>query len=592
MRSRRLHLLLIPAAALLCILPLLREGPSCGHDLDFHLVSWLEAAGQISAGNLHPHWASTPAFGAGEPRFVFYPPLSWTAGALLTLLLTHLPSLTPANAFTLAPILYTFLALTTAGLAMYALARRYAPPPAALVAATLYLSNPYTLFTAFERTALAELLAATWLPLLLLAILPPPDREASQTASAEQTRPTQQINLPLLALTVALLWLTNAPAAVMACYTVATVAIARLVLLYRTDRNLRPLLHLAAETLAGTSLGLALAAFYILPAAYERRWVEIALANVPGMRIADNTLFHHTGDLPHDDVLHTASTIALLLLAVTTLALLAATLRTPSAAGPQPNPSRPTSSSPSLTAGIAFLLTPLAAPIWQHLPELAFLQFPWRTLAILAPIAALAAALALRSVPLRPPLAIALSLALPAALSYGAYTHFYEGCDPPDAPDAQLALFHSSAGSEPTDEYTPSTADNDALKPGTPALQALGPAPVPPNPTPHGPAPRHLLLSAKSPEDLVLNLRDYPAWHVERNGAPVTERIPRSDGLIAFHIPAGESSIDIRYATTPDTLAGDAISLLALPTFALLLLRRSILPRRREPAPAPAETRP
>ena len=37
----------------------------------------------------------------------------------------------------------------------------------------------------------------------------------------------------------------------------------------------------------------------------------------------DNTLFHHTPDAAHDAVLHTASLIAILLLAATILALLA-----------------------------------------------------------------------------------------------------------------------------------------------------------------------------------------------------------------------------------------------------------------------------
>ena len=42
-----------------------------------------------------------------------------------------------------------------------------------------------------------------------------------------------------------------------------------------------------------------------------------------------------------------------------------------------------------LTAVIAFLLTPLSTPIWHHLPNLAYLQFPWRLLTLLTPILAL-----------------------------------------------------------------------------------------------------------------------------------------------------------------------------------------------------------
>jgi len=34
----RAHRILIPLAALVAILPILVNGPSCGHDFDFHLL--------------------------------------------------------------------------------------------------------------------------------------------------------------------------------------------------------------------------------------------------------------------------------------------------------------------------------------------------------------------------------------------------------------------------------------------------------------------------------------------------------------------------------------------------------------------------
>src|SRR4051794_40997643 len=87
-RTQRLvQYLVIALAALLAVLPLALHGYSCGHDFDFHLRSWMEASSQWHHGILKPVWAFHAAWNAGEPRLLFYPPLSWMTGALLTTLL-------------------------------------------------------------------------------------------------------------------------------------------------------------------------------------------------------------------------------------------------------------------------------------------------------------------------------------------------------------------------------------------------------------------------------------------------------------------------------------------------------------------------
>ena len=582
MQRDRLPYLLIPLAALLVILPLLWNGCSCGHDFDFHLLSWMEAARQFTHGHLHPHWAYTPAYNAGEPRFVFYPPLSWTLGALLGLILP----------WDWTPIAYTWLALTACGFALHRLARDFATPTAALLVSVFYLANPYMLFTAYERTAYAELLAAAWIPLLLHGVL------------------RREITIPRIALPVALLWITNAPAAVMSCYALALLAIVRLVAAKRAIKSGAPSsarllrlrwasrdsataaahspsqtnLHQAQSILSGALLGLSLAAFYIVPAAWERRFVQIAMAIIPGMRIQDSFLFHHTGDIPHDEVLHTASLVAVLLLAATAIVLALLRLpRTSHASPPRHDDGETTRQRlfpplAALTVAIALLLTPVTASLWNHLPELAFLQFPWRLLALLAAVLSLALALALPSLILKPAATTVLALALAASLTYPAYIVFQQDCDPGEDVSSRLALFRSSQGAEPTDEYTPTTADNDALAHANPAFW-LSPDPdakalahaVP------GPAPAHLTINSPTPETLILNLRDYPSWRVTLNGTPVPSLGQRDDGLIAIPIPAGPSTVAIAYTQTLDRTLGDALTLASL-----VLLFFLLCPRRKE----------
>ncbi|QHN04438.1 hypothetical protein FTO74_14480 [Granulicella sp. WH15] len=527
---------LIPLAALIPILPLLFAGPSCGHDFDFHILSWLEAARQLLHGH-YPQWAYTPAYNAGEPRFLFYPPLSWLTGAMLGLALP----------WHYAPIAFTWLALTLSGLTLHRLALRYTTPTAATLAAVFYLANPYMLFTAYERTAYGELLAAAWIPLLLAAILAP------------------RISIAAIAIPVGLLWITNAPAAVMSCYALALLALVRLATTLRDKQPRQTPFELTRNTILGVLLGLGLAAFYVLPAAWERGTIQAAMATVPGMRIADNTLFQQTTDEAHDAVLHTASMLAVVLLTAT-LATLAAL--------------REAKSKPALillTLAIAFLLTPWSLPLWRHAPEAIFLQFPWRLLAILAAVLAFAGALLFRDLDFRPlPLALSV-LGLTTLLTLPSFHHFNQPCDTPDTVEARYTLFHSPQGSDPTDEYTPATADNDFLRHANPPywLGDNANAQPPASSTP-GPLPDHLTLTAPAPETLILNRRQIPAWGVQLNGKDAALDPPgtRDDGLIALPIPAGQSTVALTLHRTTDENAGLAISLAALAC--LWLLRRKV----------------
>jgi hypothetical protein len=210
-----------------------------------------------------------------------------------------------------------------------------ASPNAALIASTLYLANPYMLFTAFERSALAELLAAAWIPLLLLALL--------------RIRPTiRGIAIPL-----ALLWLTNAPAAVIGSYTLALIGAFRLAHALRTHNHPQAK-SITLTYLAGACLGLTLPAIYLLPAAYERRFIQVAMAIIPNMRYQDNFLFTHTTDAAHNAVNHTISTLALTLLLLTAAAILPILLPKPKAS--------PTADTPKPFSPIPYPLSPALPP--------------------------------------------------------------------------------------------------------------------------------------------------------------------------------------------------------------------------------------
>ena len=498
---------------------------------------------------------------------------------------------------------------------MYRLTREFTAPNAALLASAFYLANPYMLFNAFERSAFAELLAAAWIPLLLLAVLRP--------------RPTARgIAIPL-----ALLWLTNAPAAVMGSYMLALLATLRvaqtLVLAVRRRNKLTPSLlpipyslfpaSLALTYITGTVLGLALPAFYLIPAAIQRRNIQVDMAIIPNMRFQDNFLFDNTADPGHNGVNHAISLLASTLLAITVIAV-AALLFQRRRSQTTINPGAPsmrstwrmrgiTTALTLLTLLIAYLLFPVSTPIWQHLPELAFLQFPWRLLTILSTVLALTLALLLdrlfpsqttkpgatfmRSSWRMNGIATILALLLPLASGFLLYAHTAQACEARDRPSAIANLLTTHHGVQPTDEYTPTNADNDLLRTDSPAFwlapHPTDPAPntiptptelnpnvntddlpIPLNQTLSTPASHHFQVHAPASGYLILNLRDYPNWDITETDPNSMERyhpthIRRDDGLTALTLYYGSDyNIDITWHRTWDQNLGLSITLVAL----------------------------
>lgn len=586
---------LVLAAALLALLPELRRGCSCGHDFDFHLLSWMDALQAWRTGIPYPHWTPSANYGAGEPRFVFYPPLTWMLGAALGAVFS----------WQWVPVALTFVLLAATGLGARTLAREWLDEAPATLAGSIAIFSGYALFTAYERTAFAELTGGFWIALVL--------KFALRTRSSTDSTLGRALDgsTTWLALAICGAWLSNPTVAVMACYMLAAVALVAAL----AARSWTPVLRAAIAT----PLGLGLSALYLAPVAGEQRWADLNQVNEsPGQMLGNNWLFSHHADPVlafHDMVLRQVSWIAVTMIVLTLLAAILCLYRKN-----LPGPRAVWLPLVLMPFAVLFLLLPVSRPLWEALPKLRYLQFPWRWLiALEAPLGLLLAS-ALWPAPAQKKTraaVVALACLAFASLTVAASRSYFQSCAEEDAPAAMQAAWSSGAGSRGMDEYIPFGADNEQLATNLPggclvadAQQQLGqPQPLPPDAAPDDDPPPSLWLPAQKsclqtfttepqrashhaehfelrgtvlqPGFVILRMRRYPAWQIRLNSQPVTHLPDRADGLLAVPVAAGPMRLTVDWTTTADLWLGRIASLVSvLLLTALWLLERNFNQRK------------
>ena len=146
----------------------------------------------------------------------------------------------------------------------------------------------------------------------------------------------------------------------MACYLLAAVAVAAALL----SKSWAP----AARAFAAAALGMGLASVFLLPAAWEQPWADLKqTASDPGEMIENSWLFGRHADPAldfHDFVLHQASTIAVMMLAVALGGLVVSRMRK------SLNAERrwwiPLALIP---LAVLLLQFPISLPVWNLLPK-------------------------------------------------------------------------------------------------------------------------------------------------------------------------------------------------------------------------------
>ena len=506
-----------------------------GSDFEFHVTSWREYLGVLKSGVLLPAWAPHANFNLGEPRFVFYPPLSFLFGAVLSAVLP----------FAWVPKAFVGLSLFVAGLSMRKLARMFLGPRDSWVAGILYASSYYVVIDALTRFAAAEVMTAVFVPLVVLFYLRVIDRPRSHDAA-------------LLGLCSACVWLTDAPAAVAVFYGLVGCS----VIDFAARREWRPLVTVCAAE----CMGVLLSAWYLLPA-----WLSqpsVSSQKLLGISWRDNFLFRSRSPGHPLDALH----YPLWLWTIACVAvLLFATLKTDRSSSERRT--APWRCLGYLAAITLLVHTPVSAPLWAHLPELRYVQFPFRFdffLCCLVPVAFLAR---FKTAPIRGVLYFAWGAALLLPLG----TRVYQERSHHETVTTAQALTRAENGYGGIGEYTPA---GESPK----AALALRPAKV--EAMTEGGAcfsmvdrwqPQRRSFRSSSAGACVyrIGLLYYPMWHVAVDGAAGS--LNRGEqGLAMVSVPAGEHTVEISLERPRAASVGsDVVSFISLLVCMGLVLRGS-----------------
>lgn len=533
-REWLLALLFCLCASAIIVLPFLWKGTASGHDFEFHAASWMDAASQWKEGIFYPHWTKWTNHGFGEPRFIFYPPISWMLGAGLSFLMR----------WNYVPVAMVILSQTFAGLAGFALIRRLVCGRYAIFGAVCYAANPNALLMIYMRSDYAELLACAFFPLVMLAGL-----ELSELL--ESRRKSEHGALILFAASYAAVWLSNAPAGVIASYAAAGLFFWAA----GTQRNWRPVIRGGA----GLALGLGVAAFYLAPAAYEQKWVNIGQALSVGLLPAENFLFTKIADVEHTAFNVIASTIAVGLMVITGLAAAAVRMNRKENGAME----KWRGALVFLASGASLLMFRFTLLFWEYLPKLRFVQFPWRFMSIVSvSYACFVAGAAARRFGW-----LWMSGVLALVLGTGVFLVKHTWWDPDEMPTMQ-EMVTQAGGVDGTDEYDPQGDDHSNLPLKAPLAQALplegagiNGRDVSVQVSRWTTNEKRVRVMSREPVRLALRVLNYPAWRVEVNGVAIKPESAEDDGQMIIPLDAGESEITANFTRTKDRTVGMAVSL-------------------------------
>ena len=518
-------------------LPTFQMKQMTGHDALEYLPRAVEFYRGLREGEFLPRWAPDLSQGYGQPFFLFNPPLVYYLTSAFHAL---------GASFVASLNLTCFLLLALAGVGMYLFAREVFGQEGGVVAGVGYVLAPYTLTCLYVRYALADFAAMSLLPWALWGLR----RWAWGREDGPASMEGKKGHLLVAAGATALLPLSSNPVALIAIPVLGVYVF----FLARRKRRWRVL----GRGLLALALGLALSAFFWLPAIVERHWVKLDNLLSGYLNYQNHFVYLHqliyspwgfglSLPGPYDEMSFGLGLIPLVMLGVSLV--LARYLRA------QLREAEEGWSHFWFFIGVlglaVFLVTDNSLWLWNRLSLLQYLEFPWRALVLAALATAFICAfpfLAVRGEKRRRWLfLVLLGGFFLAALPYAHPEGFHEVSDADYAPEV---IAGRGIEVTTTGEYEPVWA---MVRPESPApasrLFVLAGRVRILEQSLTGTSCRWL-LEADGPAWLRAAVLYYPGWQLVVDGRAQSPSVQNPYGLMDFGLSKGIHRVELTFRST------------------------------------------
>lgn len=539
-------LVLALALGLLAALPFLtRAGLPHQTDAELHVYRTAELNQIIQEGVLYPRWAANLYLGYGYPIFNYYAPFTYHLGSLFAVVVP--------GADVVAGVKGVFvLGLLLASVGAYLLGRELSEPAGGVLAAASFTLSPYVLFIdPHARGDLAEHFALCLFPLTFYFV-----RRLMHSPGPSV----------LMGSVLSL-------SAVVFSHNLMGLAVSALLLAYWAWTLLTgPRRRRSVWAPVAFGLAAGLIAFFWLPALVEHDAVKLEVIGPGHFDFREHFLGLRELLAPSRAIDWGATGpryrhnlgLAQWALGVPALVVLARGV----VGGEDGEGGMDLAFFLVGAAALVFLMLPVSSAVWELIPGMPYLQFPWRLLGPANVMLAAAAASTVTLLPDRPwrrgVLGTLLLLVVLTGLPLLYPTPWPEdfgGTSPADIirwERRSHALGTTSTGDflPRTVEVIPSVADTLIA-----SYESRGPvdkvnrATIPDGATveilSHGP--RHDRFRVMTPEPFVLRLYtfDFPGWKAYVDGREVDIEIARPEGFITVDVPEGQHTVLVRFEDTP-----------------------------------------